>query len=342
VAETERELERVVLQATALLVDFEAEVNTEKAKLELEETELADLNEQIAHGKLYAPKSGMVVYARESGDRYGRDDPIAEGTEVRERQELITIPSTGGMVAEVSLHESVLKQVAAGLDCTVRVDAIPGVEFHGQVAWVALLPDQNSWWANPNQRLYRTEVHIEDATEEMRPGMSCSVEILVEDIADALYAPVQAVVRHRGDNIAFVSSRALPARYEVRPVVVGSYNDRWVEIESGLEEGETVLLAPPPDFVTEAEARAQAEAAAEEAPPAVPPAVPPVIPPAPAPGAGSQATPAAASPASTAAEPAELPGAGPADAVEPGGRPTARGAAEADGGETASSSGSAE
>ena len=38
----------------------------------------------------------------------------------------------------------------------------------------------------------------------MRPGMSCSVEILVDDIDDATYAPVQSIFRHAGGNVAFV------------------------------------------------------------------------------------------------------------------------------------------
>jgi HlyD family secretion protein len=244
-AEAKRELERVKLQATARLVDYEAAMNTGKAKLDLESDELDDLLGQINKAKIFAPRAGMVVYAKEPGGRYGREDPIAEGTQVRERQALITIPSALGMIAEVSLHESVLKQVAAGQTCIVRVDAVPGQEFEGQVSFVALLPDQNSWFANPNQRLYRTEVSIGNGSQEMRPGMSCSIEILVDDIDDATYAPVQSIFRHGGGNVAFVSDAGA---YDTREVEVGRYNDRWVQIVSGLTEGEVVLLSPPAGF----------------------------------------------------------------------------------------------
>ncbi len=244
--EAQRELERVNLQATARLVDFEAAMNTGKAKLELERDEFEDIVSQIGKARVYAPRAGMVVYAQEAGGhRYGREDPIAEGTQVRERQGLITIPSNKGMIAEVSLHESVLKQVAVGQSCVVRVDAVPGREFFGQVSFVALLPDQNSWWANPNQRVYRTEVSIESSSQEMRPGMSCSIEILVDDIDDTIFAPVQSVFRHEGENVAFVTDEG---SIETRAVEVGRYNDRWVQILSGLEEREVVLLSPPIGF----------------------------------------------------------------------------------------------
>jgi hypothetical protein len=175
----------------------------------------------------------------------GSSQPIQEGTQVRERQEIVTIPNAGGMLATVSLHESVLKQVRVGQRCEIKVDALSNSVFHGDVQFVAVLPDQNSWWANPNTRLYTTTVQIRDASSEMRPGMSCSIEILVEDIADALYVPVQSVFRHEGKNICFVDSAS---GIEPVPVEVGRFNDRWVEIKSGVQEGQIVLLAVPPGF----------------------------------------------------------------------------------------------
>jgi len=48
------------------------------------------------------------------------------------------------MIAQASIHESVLKMVSPGLPCAVNVDAIPGVEFHGKVQYVALLPDKGN------------------------------------------------------------------------------------------------------------------------------------------------------------------------------------------------------
>jgi HlyD family secretion protein len=243
--ESKRELERVNLQASARLVDYEADLSTNEAKLRLERETLQKLTDQIDKAKLYAPRGGMVVYAVEERGRYGGGDPIQEGTEVRERQEIITIPSAGGMVAEVSLHESVLKQVQVGQAATIRVDALTDREFAGRVRFVAPMADQNSFWANPNLRLYRTQVTIDDPAPDMRPGMSCAIEIKVEDIADTIFVPVQAVYRRGKENLAFVDASG---SIETRTVEVGRYNDRWVEVVAGLTEGETVLLSPPPGF----------------------------------------------------------------------------------------------
>jgi HlyD family secretion protein len=245
--EARRELDRVKLQAAARLVDFEADMRTREAQYNLEREKLQKLENQIAKAKMRAPRAGMVVYAQQdSGGRMGGSQPIQEGTSVRERQDIITIPSATGMVAQVSLHESVLKQVSVGQSCLLKIDALGAREFQGRVSFVAVLPDQNSWWANPNTRLYRTEVQILDGIPDMRPGMSCQIEILVEDIPNATYVPVQAVFRSGGDNIAFVTRPG--GKYEERKVQVGRYTTNWVEILSGLEVGELVTLTPPVGF----------------------------------------------------------------------------------------------
>lgn len=246
--EARRELERVKLQADARIVDFDADVRTNEAKLRLEREKLTKLETQIEKSKLHAPRAGMVVYAIEEGGRYGSSQPIKEGAQVRERQEIITIPSASGMIAQVSLHESVLKQVEPGQRATIKVDALPGREFTGSVRFVSVMADQNSFWANPNLRLYRTEVSIADGVGEMRPGMSCAIEILVEEIEDTLFVPVQSVFRRGSQNLAFVDQGG---RSEERQVEVGRYNDRWVQVLSGLNEGEVVYLSPPPSFSRE-------------------------------------------------------------------------------------------
>jgi len=262
VDEFKRELARVKLQAEARRVDADAATSTSKAKYELEQERLAKLLSQIDKARIKAPVAGMVVYSQQDGGRWGGGDPIAEGTAVRERQEIINIPASGGgMSAEVSLHESVLEQVEVGQPCVISIDALPGRTFLGRVEFKAVLPDKNSWWANPNLRLYRTNVEVLDPGAGMRPGMSCSVEILSEEIPDALHVPLQAVFLNKGEPVCFVSRAG---SVELREVLVGRHNSKWVQITSGLSEGETVLLAQPPGFALEP---AIAEPAVEAPPP---------------------------------------------------------------------------
>lgn len=246
VIEKERELLRVRLQTDARLVDYDADRRTSKARLDLEQEKLAKLDSQIEKARMIAPVSGMVVYYQEDGSHFrGGSEPMQEGREVHEREGIITIPSAGGMVAEASLHESVLEKVIAGQGCLITVDAVPDRVFRGRVQYKAVLPDQNSWWANPDLRVYRTEIALLELDPRLRPGMSSSIEIVIEDLADAMYVPLQSIFLDEGRTVCFVSE---DVGVEKRDVDVGQNNGKWVVIESGLEAGETVLLSQPQGF----------------------------------------------------------------------------------------------
>ena len=243
VLEANREIERVALQAKARLVDYEAEVRSALARFELETEKYDRLEDQIAKAKIYAPAAGMVVYAQPEGGRNSSGEPLREGSSVRERQNIVTIPSSEGMVAEVSLHESVLEKVQTGMSCTIKVDALGDLELPGTVKFKAVLPDRNSWMANPNQRLYRTEISITESDPRMRPGMSCSIEIHVEVVKDTLYVPVQTIFRDGGESIVFVYTNA--GGVEKRVVEVGSFSHLWAQLLTGVEEGERIALSVP-------------------------------------------------------------------------------------------------
>jgi len=269
VKEAERGLERAVLKAKAQIADVDANLKSSEAKLKLEREKLDKYNDQLAKTKIHAANSGMVVYTRmEGGGRMGGDQPMQEGSQVRERQEILQIPREGGMIVEASVHESVLKQVAVGLPCSIKVDSQPGKQFLGKVTFVALLPDKGSWWANPNQRLYKTEIQIErpapgseEALKELRPGMSCAIEIFSERVEDALYVPLQSVFVDKGVSIAFV---ARGDAHERRELKVGRANEKFVQVLEGLREGEEVLLSAPPGFSPSGAEQDENEAASRE------------------------------------------------------------------------------
>ncbi|MFT7462266.1 MAG: HlyD family secretion protein [Pseudohongiellaceae bacterium] len=242
VTEKQRELVRVKLQAGARLADFDANWRTTDATLTVEKAELEKLASQIEKSRIVAPVAGMVVYARDSGGRYGGGEAMKEGANIRERQAIITIPSSDGFIAEASLHESVLEKVVTGMACAVTVDALHET-FPGEVSYKALLPDQNSWFANPDLRVYKTNIRVLSEDPRIRPGMSCSIEIMVDTMDDAVQLPVQTIFLDAGEPVVFVET---PTGPEKRAVTVGQNNGRWVHIIDGVDEGEVALMARPP------------------------------------------------------------------------------------------------
>ena len=112
----------------------------------------------------------MVVYATTGKAGRGNVEPLAEGQEIRERQELIYLPTTTSMMADVKIHESSLQKVAEGLPVRITVDAVPGKVFMGHVGKIGLLPDAQSMWMNPDLKVYNTEIFLDGDARTCGPG----------------------------------------------------------------------------------------------------------------------------------------------------------------------------
>jgi len=238
-------LERTKRKASADVVQARANLGAKKAEFERQEDKLEKLEKQIKKAKIYAPTDGLVIYAtsaQRGGFRRGSTQPLEEGQDVRERQELIHLPTTASSKVEVALHEASLDKVRIGLPVKVTVDALPGETFFGRVARIAPLPDAQSAWMNPDLKVYDTDIHLDNNSDALRTGMSCKAEIIVEQHREATYVPVQSVLLVGGEATVFVVNGK---KLEPRKVKIGLDNDRMVRIISGLEVGEIVSLTPP-------------------------------------------------------------------------------------------------
>ena len=240
VDQNEANYQRTALWAKHNLVANQANLRARKWQYARQQEKLEDLIEQIGKTKIYAPSDGQVIYATSAG-RWA-PEPLTEGATIRERQELIHLPTTAMVKAEISIHEANLEKVKVDMPVRVAVDSLPGRTFTGYVATIAPLPNLQNMWASPDLKVYNSDIHLEDSSVGLRTGMSCQAEIIIDHIEDAVYVPVQSVTQVRGEPVVYV---AKGKEFEQRKVETGLNNNRIVQIKSGLEPDERVLLAPP-------------------------------------------------------------------------------------------------
>ena len=244
VEQAEMALERTKRKASADVILLKAELFAAEEKLERQRTLEAKLQENIKNTKIYAPADGIVVYATSNrgGGWRGNQEPLDVGQEVHERQELIHLPTSKKVKAEIKVHESSLDKVREGLPVVITVDSVKDRTFTGRVTKIALLPDATMAWLNPDLKVYNTEVDLDGNGEDLRTGMSCRARIIIEEYGDVLYVPVHAVVRKGTQTVVYVvDGRGM----KERPVEIGLDNNRMVHIVKGLTEGELVVLDPP-------------------------------------------------------------------------------------------------
>ncbi|MCQ9208922.1 MAG: efflux RND transporter periplasmic adaptor subunit [Omnitrophica bacterium] len=237
-------LERTTRKSKADIIQAQADLRARESEFKRQKDKLEKIGEQIIKTKIYAPADGLVIYATSAkrGGWRGSTEPLDEGQDVRERQELIYLPTASAMKAEVNIHETNLKKINPGLPVTITVDALPGKIFTGHVTHIAPLPDAQSMWMNPDLKVYNTDIFLDSNDEALRTGMSCKAQIIIEKYNDAIFVPIQAVLRVAGEPTVYVSNSK---SFEPRKVKIGLDNNMMIRILSGLKAGEIVLLTPP-------------------------------------------------------------------------------------------------
>ncbi|MGZ8899004.1 MAG: efflux RND transporter periplasmic adaptor subunit [Limisphaerales bacterium] len=243
VREAEEELKRVKHQGTRKIAQFEADVRTQKITLNLSRSKLERDQKNLAGAKIIAPQDGLVVYSV-SDNRFSSESLIEEGATVRNRQTLIKLPDVSAMKLTVKIHESHINMIAPGQPAYIVLDSMPDQRFRGYVSKVGLLPDTTSRWGNPNLKVYATEILVTDNLPDIKPGVSARAEVIVTNLQNVISVPLQAVTTRQGKPVVYVASGTDAKPVDVQ---VGLYNTKFIEIASGLKEGDQILLSPPFD-----------------------------------------------------------------------------------------------
>ena len=149
----------------------------------------------------------------------------------------VTIIDLERLQVDAFVDEVDIGKVQPGQEALFTVDAFPDKEFAGEVTAIypkAVIQD--------NVVNYDVVVDIRTPYDgRLRPDMTASVMILLETRRGVLAVPEQAVKRERGKTVVYVPADQV----EARPVKVGWKDGSWMEIISGIEEGQTVLLEAP-------------------------------------------------------------------------------------------------
>ncbi|MFW6189770.1 MAG: efflux RND transporter periplasmic adaptor subunit [Planctomycetota bacterium] len=247
--EANRELERVLAQNRSQIAQAEANLRSKRSTFNLEKERLEKTREMIANSTIRATKPGLVVYASTSNPRSRRNNPIQEGANVREHESIISLPDPSTLAARVNIHEVDIAKVKTGQPAVVTCEGLPGKTFEAEVARVSPMASSEHRWLNPDTMVYETDVRLKGTPEELSPGMSATAEVIVADLENCTYVPVQAVTTYKGRRVCWVKR---PDGPQVREVETGYFTDKYVEIRNGLREGETVYLAPPAGVEVEA------------------------------------------------------------------------------------------
>lgn len=143
------------------------------------------------------------------------------------------------------------EEVYKGQSAIIRVDAFPNRHFQGHVKLVANVASSIDWWSDV--KVYQTVVGIDGTVAHLKPGMSAEVTIFADESPEpVLVIPIQSVV----GTIAMGKQRKCfvldaAGQPQERDILLGMCNEKMVEVQEGLAEGDKVVLNPRPLLVAD-------------------------------------------------------------------------------------------
>jgi HlyD family secretion protein len=236
-------LDRAQRGMEAQLQSFEASVEREKANVESARRMIATAKVKLNRTDLHAPKEGLVVYATVGGERSA--EKVQLGMIPFEGQPILYLPDLSTMVVDIEVNEIDIGKIRIGGPVEVRLETYPDLTFRGQVLQIGSLArlKQMQNGAASSIKVFDTTVKIEDTDPRLKPGLTATLDIIIDRQQDALPVPLSAVMRRGGEDFVLVVNAG---KVEPRKIVSGLSNEHQVMVREGLRSGERVILAPSP------------------------------------------------------------------------------------------------
>ncbi len=205
----------------------EEDLLSAQAQVDQASISLENAQRSLENATLTAPFGGTVTAVN-----------IIAGETVSQNAVAISLSDLDNLDVEVSMAEVDIVRVREGQAVEVVLDAIPDETLSGEVSQVALVGTATQGVVN-----YPIVVALDPTTSTVKPGMTASLTILVDERTNVLQVPNRAV-RSYGNNRGYYVEVLFEGQIIQVPVTIGLNNDSMTEIVSeGLREGDQVVVS---------------------------------------------------------------------------------------------------
>nr|WP_281494468.1 efflux RND transporter periplasmic adaptor subunit [Qipengyuania sp. S6317L1] len=237
--------ENALVAAKANLSTAQAQAQSARAQIAQSMAELESARLDLSRTRIVAPTSGVVI-----------DKLVEPGTTVAanfQTPNLFTIAAdTSRMQVEASVDEADIGQVRSGQTVRFTVDSYPDADFEASVQQIRQSATQSG-----NAVSYLVILDVDNSDGRLLTGMTANVEIITGTKSDVLRVPVAATrflprEDDRGEQLDEEGEDAkqayvwVPAEDPYAPsriaVTIGLEGEDYVEITSGIEAGQSVLV----------------------------------------------------------------------------------------------------
>lgn len=194
---------------------------------------LSDANETLEKLVLASPSSGIAILK----ENWSTDEKWAVGEQPWSGEPLINLPDLSELKVETEVNEVDISKIKKGQKVEVKLDAFSDTVYRGEVISVAGLAKYKR--RNSKIKVFPVEILLDKASKKLMPGMTVSCKIIVDQIEDAVYLPLEAVYQEGAKDYVFLKSGS---SFKKKNIKTGLANNDFIIIEDGLKEGNKVSL----------------------------------------------------------------------------------------------------
>ena len=246
VENAELEVKKAEVASKNELQQKKEEVQKQRDIIERLTRQTNDLRQQITRCELRAPADGLVIYG-EGENRYFYGGPqVQVGSEWYGSQTIMTIPDLSAFEIDFNIAEEYRGRLIEGATADITIDAVPGLRLTGKLTKISKLARPRVPYDPGSPKVFDGTISPDTHDPRTISGMTARVEIVTEQLKDALHVPIESVFNDDGKPVCYVR-KPHGQGVEKRHVKPGKANDHYVELLDGLAEGEEVQLFAPSD-----------------------------------------------------------------------------------------------
>ncbi len=225
------------------------------------EESLAEKEEDLAKTKLTAPLDGTISQLNvELGERV-LGSGFSQGTN------MMTVSNLENMEAVVDVDENDVVNVAKGDTAIIKIDAFGDEEFKGLVYQVGNSAIKTGAGSQDQVVNFEVKINLLGKNSKIKPGMSCDADIQTETHQNVLAVPIQSLTaridkgnfkKGKRDFRKMKKTKKVEKKNKPQEVVFlvngdhakmvkvksGISDEDYIEIVSGLKEGDKVITGP--------------------------------------------------------------------------------------------------
>ncbi len=213
------------------LIETDYTIADQEIQVKKMQDALDEANKTLSYCYIYAPFDGVIAEISVE-----KSDSVSTGTS-------IATLITKQRIAEITLNEVDVAKVKIGQKATLTFDALPELTLTGEVSEIDTVGTVSQGVVS-----YAVKITLDTQNEQVKPGMSVSVAIIIEAKQDVLVVPNSAV---KSPTNTLVGDKSQGNSYYVemldqkttkrQSVEIGISDNTNTEIISGLQEGDKVI-----------------------------------------------------------------------------------------------------